>query len=58
VAARDGAKPSLLANIFDRNVLEPPATDTVKALNFFLEPVHAPARPSRPAARPAGEAKQ
>ena len=59
VAARDGAKPSLLSNIFDRNVLEPPATDTVKELNFFLPgPVHAPARPSRPAARPAGEAKQ
>src|ERR1019366_8225086 len=59
VAARDGAQPSLLANIFDRNVLEPPATDTVKELNFFLPgPVHAPARPSRPAARPAGEAKQ
>jgi serine/threonine protein phosphatase PrpC len=53
VAARDGAKPSLLANTFDRNVLEPPATDAVKALNFFLPaPVHAPAR------RPAGEAKQ
>jgi serine/threonine protein phosphatase PrpC len=57
VAARDGAKPSLLGNIFDRNVLEPPATDAVKALNFFLAPV----RPSRPAAREArqaGEAKQ
>ena len=36
VAARDGAKPSLLANTFDRNVLEPPATDAVKELNFFL----------------------
>ncbi len=56
VAARDGAKPSLLGNTFDRNVLEPPATDAVKALNFFL-PAPAPARPSRPA-RPAGEAKQ
>jgi serine/threonine protein phosphatase PrpC len=52
VAARDGARPSLLANTFDRNVLEPPATDAVKALNFFLEPVRAPAR------RRAGEAKQ
>jgi serine/threonine protein phosphatase PrpC len=57
VAARDGAKPSLLANTFDRNVLEPAATDTVKELNFFLGPVHAPARPGRPA-RPAGEARQ
>ena len=57
VAARDGAKPSLLGNVFDRNVLEPPATDSVKELNFFLGPVHAPARPNRPA-RPAGEAKQ
>jgi serine/threonine protein phosphatase PrpC len=56
VAARDGAKPSLLGNVFDRNVLEPPATDSVKELNFFL-PVRAPARPNRPA-RPAGEAKQ
>ena len=58
VAARDGAKPSLLGNTFDRNVLEPPATDTVKELNFFLGPVRAPARPARAAARPAGEAKQ
>jgi hypothetical protein len=57
VAARDGAKPSLLGNVFDRNVLEPPATDSVKELNFFLLPVRAPARPNRPA-RPAGEAKQ
>jgi hypothetical protein len=58
VAARDGAKPSLLGNTFDRNVLEPPPTGTVKELNFFLEPGRAPARPSRPAARPAGEARQ
>jgi len=61
VAARDGAKPSLLGNVFDRNVLEPAATDTVKELNFFLGPVRAPARPSRAAAREArqaGEAKQ
>ncbi|MCX6631970.1 MAG: right-handed parallel beta-helix repeat-containing protein, partial [Candidatus Solibacter sp.] len=43
VAARDGAKPSLLANTFDRNVLEPPATATVRELNFFLGPVQAPA---------------
>jgi serine/threonine protein phosphatase PrpC len=57
VAARDGAKPSLLGNVFDRNVLEPPATDSVKELNFFLLPDRAPARPNRPA-RPAGEAKQ
>jgi hypothetical protein len=57
VAARDGAKPSLLGNVFDRNVLEPPATDSVKELNFFLPPTRAPARPNRPA-RPAGEAKQ
>jgi hypothetical protein len=61
VAARDGAKPSLLGNVFDRNVLEPAATDTVKELNFFLGPVRAQARPSRAAAREArqaGEAKQ
>jgi serine/threonine protein phosphatase PrpC len=62
VAARDGAKPSLLANTFDRNVLEPPATDAVKELNFFLPPAHTPTRPSRPSAgreaRQAGEAKQ
>ena len=58
VAARDGAKPSLLGNIFYRNGLEPPATDAVKELNFFLGPVRAPARQSRPAARPVGEAKQ
>jgi serine/threonine protein phosphatase PrpC len=57
VAARDGAKPSLLANTFDRNVLEPAATDAVKELNFFLGPVRAPARPAR-SSRPAGEAKQ
>ena len=57
VAARDGAKPSLLGNVFDRNVLEPPATDSVKELNFFLVPARAPARGNRPA-RPAGEAKQ
>jgi serine/threonine protein phosphatase PrpC len=50
LAARDGAKPSLLANTFDRNVLEPPATDAVKALNFFLPaPVRAPARQPREA---------
>jgi serine/threonine protein phosphatase PrpC len=58
VAARDGAKPSLLENTFDRNVLEPAPTDAVKELNFFPGPVHTPARPNRPAARPAGEAKQ
>ncbi len=57
VAARDGAKPSLLANTFDRNVLEPAPTDAVKELNFFLTPVRTPARPAR-TARPAGEAKQ
>jgi serine/threonine protein phosphatase PrpC len=56
VAARDGAKPSLLGNLFDRNVLEPAPTDAVKELNFFLGPVQAPAR--HPPARPAGEAKQ
>ncbi len=55
VAARDGAKPSLLGNVFDRNVLEPPATDSVKELNFFLAPARAPVRTNRPAAR---EAKQ
>jgi serine/threonine protein phosphatase PrpC len=57
VAARDGARPALLGNVFDRNVLEPAATDAVKELNFFLGPVRAPARTPR-AARPAAEAKQ
>ena len=32
VAARDGAKPSLVGNLFDRNVLEPAPTDAVKEL--------------------------
>jgi len=40
VAARNGAKPGLLGNVFDRNAMEPPATDAVKELNFFLGPVH------------------
>ena len=56
VAARDGAKPSLLGNTFDRNVLEPPPSDAVKAMNTFVgAPV--PARASR-AARQVGETKQ
>ncbi|MEO8598051.1 MAG: protein phosphatase 2C domain-containing protein [Candidatus Solibacter sp.] len=55
VAARDGAKPSLIGNTFDRNVLEPPPADSVKLLNFFLSP--APAASSR-AARQAAGAKQ
>ena len=53
VAARDGAKAGLLANTFDRNVLDPPATDAIKELNFFLSPPRQP-RPIHP--RP--EAKQ
>ena len=57
VAARDGAKPSLLANMFDRNVLEPPPAEAVKALNFFLGVPQKPGRASR-AARQAGVAKQ
>ena len=57
VAARDGARPGLMGNVFDRNVLEPPPTDTVKELNFFLGPVQVPARPARPA-RPPAEAKR
>jgi serine/threonine protein phosphatase PrpC len=57
VAARDGAKASLLANTFDRNVLDPPATDAIKELNFFLTPPRAPARPSR-STHPPAEAKQ
>jgi serine/threonine protein phosphatase PrpC len=55
VAARDGARPSLLANTFDRNVLEPPATDAVKELNFFPAP---PRTQARPAVHPHAEAKQ
>jgi hypothetical protein len=62
VAARDGAKPLLLGNVFDRNVMEPPATDAIKELNFFLmPPPRPPARTPRPSAREArqaGEAKQ
>jgi hypothetical protein len=52
VAARDGAKASLLANTFDRNVLDPPATDAIKELNFFLTPPRQP-RPThlRPEAK-------
>jgi hypothetical protein len=46
-----------MGNVFDRNVLEPPPTDTVKELNFFLGPVQVPARPARPA-RPPAEAKR
>jgi hypothetical protein len=57
VAARDGAKASLLANTFDRNVLDPPATDAIKELNFFIAPPRAPARTPRPV-RPPAEAKQ
>ena len=53
VAARDGAKAGLLANTFDRNVLDPPATDAIKELNFFPSPPRQP-RPTHP--RP--EAKQ
>jgi serine/threonine protein phosphatase PrpC len=55
VAARDGAKPSLLGNTFDRNVLEPPPNDAVKALNFFVGA--APARAPR-VAHQVGETKQ
>lgn len=57
VAARDGAKPSLLANTFDRSVLDPAPTDAVKGLNFFLgAPARTPVHPPRvPAAH---EAKQ
>jgi len=57
VAARDGAKPSLLGNTFDRNVLEPPASEAVKALNFFLGMPQTPGRAGR-AARQVGETKQ
>jgi hypothetical protein len=45
-----------LGNTFDRNVLEPPPTDTVKELNFFLAPVRPPSRPNRQAG--AREARQ
>jgi serine/threonine protein phosphatase PrpC len=57
LAAHDGAKPWLLGNIFDRNVLEPPATDAEKEDNFFLTPPRPASRPNRPS-RPAPEAKQ
>ena len=57
VAARDGAKPSLLGNTFDRNVLEPAPTDAVKALNFFVGAPQTPGRAGR-AARQAGETNQ
>ena len=57
VAARDGAKPSLLGNTFDRNVLEPAPADAVKALNFFVGAAPVAGRAGR-AARQGGEAKQ
>ena len=37
ISARDGARPSLIGNVIDRNALEPPATDAVKTLNFLLD---------------------
>jgi len=55
VAAREGAKPALLGNTFDHNVLEPPPSDAVKALNFFVGTTTT--RTPR-VARPVGEAKQ
>ena len=42
IAARDGAHPSLLGNVIEKNALEPPATDAVKELNFLLD-----AKPAR-----------
>ncbi|MEO8368533.1 MAG: protein phosphatase 2C domain-containing protein [Candidatus Solibacter sp.] len=57
VAARDGSKPSLLGNTFDRNVLEPSPSDAVKALNSFIAAPAAPGRAAR-VARQAGETKQ
>jgi hypothetical protein len=42
IASRDGARPALLGNVIDRNVLEPPATDEIKEQNFLLD-----AKPAR-----------
>jgi serine/threonine protein phosphatase PrpC len=52
VAAREGARPSLLGNVVDRNVLELPAgMDSLKELNFLLD---APKPPRARQARQAG----
>lgn len=59
VAARDGARPALLGNVVQHNALElPGGADSVKELNFLLDPpkpARAPRTPTHP--RPAGEAK-
>jgi serine/threonine protein phosphatase PrpC len=63
LAARDGARPALMGNVFEKNTVEMPpdiSLDDVRAHNFFLDgPL--PQRRVRPAAtkaQPAGEAKQ
>jgi hypothetical protein len=61
VAARDGARPSLLGNVVEHNALElPGGTDVVKDLNFLLDPPR-PGRGPRTGGpvhpRPVGDAK-
>jgi PPM family protein phosphatase len=52
LAARDGARPALLQNIFEKNVVEPPELMTAaKELNLFLDV--GPAGTHRPATPPA-----
>jgi len=60
VAARGGARPALLGNVIQHNALElPGGADSVKDLNFLLDPPKPARVPRTPAhaARPAEEAK-
>jgi PPM family protein phosphatase len=55
LAAREGARPALVGNVFEKNAVELPpeiSLDDVRAHNFFID---APPRPRR--TRPAGETK-
>jgi hypothetical protein len=62
LAAREGAKPALIGNVFDKPALELPAEvriETVREKNYFLEAVRSGGRrPADPAAVPAGGRKQ
>jgi hypothetical protein len=64
LAARDGARPALIGNVFEKNTVEMPpdiSLEDVRAHNFFLD-APLPQRRARPAgatkAQAAGEAKQ
>ncbi|MBZ5727649.1 MAG: protein phosphatase 2C domain-containing protein [Acidobacteriia bacterium] len=53
LAARDGARPVLWGNVFEKNAVELPPDmplETVRERNVFLEPAARPARPGRGAA--------